>query len=75
MGFRIVFLPNCLLILSILKHTNVGAFLNQKKKKKKKRISNRGSPLNSTHFVPVCLFSIPFWDFPKYFSVSKNKSN
>ena len=33
-GFRIVFLPNCLLILSILKHTNVGAFLNPKKKKK-----------------------------------------
>ena len=27
--FRIVFLPNCLLILSLLKHRGVEAFLNQ----------------------------------------------
>ena len=28
-----------------------------------------------TPFVPVCLFSIPFWDVPKYCPVSKNKIN
>ena len=29
----------------------------------------------STIFVPFCLSAIPFWDVPKYCSVSKNKSH
>ena len=28
-----------------------------------------------TPFVLVCLFSISFWDVPKYFPISKNKIN
>ena len=43
MGDRVVFLPDCPLILSLLKHSNVGAFLNQKM-----RIPSSGSPLNSS---------------------------
>ena len=31
--------------------------------------------LLSTLFGLVCLFSIPFWDVPKYCHVSKNKNN
>ena len=30
--------------------------------------------LKTTTSVPVCLSSIPFWDVPKYCSVSKNKN-
>ena len=43
MGVRVVFLPNCSLILFLLKHRGVWAFLN-----KKMRILNRGSTLNSS---------------------------
>ena len=42
MGVKVVFLPNCPLVLSLLKHKNVRIFLN----KKKMRILNRESPLN-----------------------------
>ena len=40
---RVTFLPNYHLILSLLKHRDVGAFLN-----KKMRIPNRISPLSSS---------------------------
>ena len=40
MGVRVVFLPDCPLVLSLLKHKGVGVFLN-----KKIRNPNRGSPL------------------------------
>ena len=43
MGVRIVFLPDCLLVLSLFKHRGIGVFLNQKM-----RISNRENPLNSS---------------------------
>ena len=39
MRVRVVFLPNCLLVLSVLKHKDVEAFLN-----KKMWIPNRGKP-------------------------------
>ena len=45
MGVRVIFLPDCSLILSLVKHKDVRAFLN---KKKKMRISNKGSHLNSS---------------------------
>ena len=45
MGVKVVFLANCPLVLSLLKHRGVEAFLN---KKKKMSISNRGSLLNSS---------------------------
>ena len=32
MGFRVVFLPDCHLVLSLFKDRVVGAFLNQKKR-------------------------------------------
>ena len=41
---KIIFLPNCFLILSLLKHRSVRHFWT----KKKMRISNKGSSLNST---------------------------
>ena len=41
-GVRIVFLPNCPLVLSLLKHRGIWVFLNQKM-----RISNKENPLNS----------------------------
>ena len=31
-GVRVIFLPDCPLILSILKHKGIGTFLNKKKK-------------------------------------------
>ena len=43
MGVRVVFLPECPLVLSLLKHRGVWAFLNQKM-----RNPNRGSSLNSS---------------------------
>ena len=43
-GVRVVFLPNCPLVLSLLKYKDVRAF----KKKKKLRIPNKGSNLNSS---------------------------
>ena len=46
---RVVFLPDCRLVFSLLKHRGVGVFLNQKKKKeKKKRNPNQWNPLNSS---------------------------
>ena len=33
---RVVFLPDCPLVLSLLKYRSVGIFLNQKKEKKKR---------------------------------------
>ena len=39
-GVRIVFLPDCPLILFLLKHRGVGVFLNQKNKE-----SKQGKPL------------------------------
>ena len=41
---RVVFLPNCPLVLSLLKHRSIGAFFNQKKK----RNPNKENPLNSS---------------------------
>ena len=32
MGVRVVFLPDCHLVLSLFKHRSVGAFLNKKQK-------------------------------------------
>ena len=46
MGVKVVFLPNCPLVLFLLKHRSVGAFFSLKKKKM--MIPNRGSPLNSS---------------------------
>ena len=43
MGVRVVFLPDCPLVLSLLKHKGVWPFLN-----KKMRIPNRISSLNSS---------------------------
>ena len=43
MGVRVAFLPECPLVLSLLKHRSVGVFLNLKM-----RNPNRGSPLNSS---------------------------
>ena len=43
MGVRVVFLPDCPLVLFLLKYKGVGAFLN-----KKKRNPNRESPLNNS---------------------------
>jgi len=40
---KVIFLPDCALVLSLLKHSDVGVFLN-----KKMRNPNRGSPLNSS---------------------------
>ena len=42
MRVRVVFLPDCPLVLSLLKHRGVRAFLNQKM-----RNPNRRSPLNN----------------------------
>ena len=42
-GVRVVFLSNCHLVLSLLKHNGVGVFLN-----KKKRIPSNGKPLDSS---------------------------
>ena len=42
-GVRVVFLPNCPLVLSLLKHRGVGIFLN-----KKMRIPNNESSLNNS---------------------------
>ena len=43
MGVKVAFLPDCSLVLSLLKYRGVGVFLNQKKM----RNSNRRSPLNN----------------------------
>ena len=41
---RVVFLPDCPLVLSLLKYRSVGIFLNQKKEKKKEK-KKRGSQI------------------------------
>ena len=43
-GVRVVYLPDCLLILSLLKHRGVGGIFELKKM----RNPNRESPLNSS---------------------------
>ena len=43
-GDKVIFLPDCHLVFSLLKHRGVGAFLNKKKKKDKSKL---GKPLNS----------------------------
>ena len=43
MGVRVVFLPDCHLVLSLLKHRGVGAFWT-----KKMRNLNRENPLNNS---------------------------
>ena len=45
MGVRVVFLPNCPLILSPLKYKDIWAFFNPKKKKKKKEEPKQEKPL------------------------------
>ena len=47
MRVRFVFLLDCLLVLSLIKYKDVGAFLN-KKKRKKKGNPNRESHLNNS---------------------------
>ena len=46
MGIRVVFLPNYPLVLSLLKHKDVWAFLN-----KKMRSPNRENPLNNNIYI------------------------
>ena len=43
MGVKVIFLPDCPLVLSLLKHRDIWAFLNIKM-----RNPNRGSPLNNS---------------------------
>ena len=43
MEVRVIFLPDCPLVLSLLKYRGVGTFL-----KKKMRIPNKGSIFNSS---------------------------
>ena len=57
MGVRVVFLSDCLLILSLLKYKSVETFLN----KKKIRILNRGSPLNIRVCVYIYIYIYCFW--------------
>ena len=40
-GVRVVFLPDCPLVLSLLKHRSIGAFLNQKNEELKQEKSLR----------------------------------
>ena len=52
MGVRVVFLQECLLVLSLLKYRRVGAFLN-----KKIRNPNRGSLLNSSIDTYITMYT------------------
>ena len=45
MGVKVVFLPDYLLVLFLLKHMGIGAFFNLKKKEKEKRGSQTGEAL------------------------------
>ena len=49
MGVRVVFLPDCPLILFLLKYKGVGAFLNPKKM----RNPNRDSTLNNSIDIDI----------------------
>ena len=44
MGIKVVFLQNCHLLLSLLKHRGVGVFLKKKKGKKKREIQTEEAP-------------------------------
>ena len=50
-GVRVVFLPNCPLVLSLLKYRGVGIFLN-----KKMRIPNNESSLNNREMLRLQQF-------------------
>ena len=50
---RVVFLPDCPLILSLLKHRDVGAFRTMKI-----RNPNRGSPLNNSIETNVSVLGV-----------------
>ena len=66
MRIRVVFLPDYPLVLSLLKHINVGAFF----------IPNRGSPLNG--FKGHSLFGMDISLGPKFFytlRLSKEKNS
>ena len=54
-GVRVIFLPNCHLVLFLLKHRSIGAFLN-----KKNEDPNRESLLNSSSsvYIYVCVCNI-----------------
>ena len=56
MRVRVVFLLDCLLVLSLLKHKNVNAFLNQKF-----RNSNKENSLNNSLRLTVQLMGQRFW--------------
>ena len=50
-GVRVAFLPNYPLVLSLLKHRGVGAFLNLKI-----RNPNRESPLNNSIYIYIYIY-------------------
>ena len=51
-GVRVAFLPNYPLVLSLLKHRGVGAFLNLKI-----RNPNRESPLNNSIYIYIYILA------------------
>ena len=51
-GVKIVFLPDYLLVFSLLRHRGVEIFLNQKKKWK----SQTGKPLNNSIIVYIYIY-------------------
>ena len=53
MRVKVVFLPDYLLVFSLLRHRGVEIFLNQKKKMK---ISNGGNPLNNSIIVYIYIY-------------------
>ena len=52
MGVKVAFLPNYPLVLSLLKHRGVGAFLNLKI-----RNPNRESPLNNSIYIYIYILA------------------
>ena len=60
MGVKVVFLPDYLLVFSLLRHRGVEIFLNQKKNENLKR----GNPLNNSIIVYIYIYiyrnSTPF---------------
>ena len=55
---RVVFLPNCPLVLSLLKHRGVGAFFN-----KKMNIPNKGNLLYSSIDYALMFLKLKKWTF------------
>ena len=53
MGVKVIFLSDCPLILSLLKHRDIGAFLNIKM-----RNPNRRSPLNNSIDIYIYIYII-----------------